>query len=189
MYIYTVNKTRGNTMAITTTINGKSTTTYAGMVVYRGYETVQIMSDVWEQWAYAIVFDPIANVEKKIYASEGSWEVDVDASQELMAKYEAFKENERRHYKACQIWGEHNQNITAAHTLSITLQELKKLRRTYSGRLYNGCWDLLKTKKFRNSFRESLANQLRNWLSEKENKYSFPFSPKQESYVMPYRAW
>lgn len=182
-------KQRGITMAIRSTTNGNTTTSYAGMVVYRGYETVQVMSDVWEQWAYAIVFDPIANEEKKIYAGSGWWEADVDACPELMAKYKAFKENERRHIKAVQLWGEHNRNITAAHTLSITLQELKKLNRTYSGRLYEGCWDLLKTKKFRSTFRASLANQLRTWLSEKENKFQYPFSRRQEECVMPYSRW
>lgn len=182
-------KQRGITMAIRSTTNGNTTTSYAGMVVYRGYETVQVMSDVCEQWAYAIVFDPIANEEKKIYAGSGWWEADVDACPELMAKYKAFKENERRHIKAVQLWGEHNRNITAAHTLSITLQELKKLHRTYSGRIYDGCWDLLKTKKFRSTFRASLANQLRTWLSEKENKFPYPFSRRQEECVMPYSRW
>ena len=178
-------KQRGITMAIRSTLNGNTTTSYVGMVVRTGYETVQIMSDVWEQWFYATVFDPIANVEKKIHTHSA----EVDASPELMAKYEAFKENERRHYKACQLWGEHNRNITAAHTLSISLQELKKLNRTYSGRLYDGCWDLLKTKKFRSTFRASLANQLRTWLSEKENKFPYPFSRRQEECVMPYSRW
>ena len=173
-------------MAITTTINGKSTTTYAGMVVYRGYETVQIMSDVWEQWAYAIVFDPITNVEKKIYAGEGSWEVDVDVSPALLALYVKFIENERRHKQAVCLWNEHNQNITAANTLRIKLHELKKLRRTYSGRIYDGCWDLLKTKKFRSKFRESLATQLREWLSNPAPKYNKPFSWRQEECVQPY---
>ena len=188
LYLIVKKKTthqRGTTMAIRTTKNNNTTTSYVGMVVREGREEVQIMSDVWEMWHYAIVFNPETKEEKRIYTGD----CEVDASPELMAEYEAFKEAERRHFKAVQIWGEHNRNITAAHTLSITVKELKKLRRTYTGRLYEGCWDLLKTKKFRSTFRASLANQLRNWLSEKENKFPRPFSYRQEECVMPYRRW
>ena len=172
-------------MAIYETKNNETITTYAGMVVKTGYEVVQVMSDVYEDWHYAVVYDLITNTAKTIYCGKA----EVDATPELMAQYKRMCENERRHTKAVCLWGEHNLLMNQAHLLSLSVSEYKKLRRTYSGRLFDGCWDLLKTKKFRNSFRESLANQLRIWLSEKENKYSFPFSPKQESYVMPYRAW
>ena len=164
-------------MAIIHTNNKNEITsiTHKGMVVATGRKEVRVMSDVWEMWSYGIVYDVVTDSAKTIYEM-----AEVDASPELMAQYKRMCENERRHTKACQLWGEHNRNITAAHTLNITLKELKKLNSTYSGRLYDGCWDLLKTKKFRSKFRESLATQLRNWLSEKENKYQYPFSHRQE---------
>ena len=160
------------------------TTTHNGMVVATGYEDVQIMSDVWERWSYGLVYDVIADKTTKIFGT-----AKVDASPELMKLYEAHKVREDRHFKAIRKWGEHNSAIENSHTLNLTVKEFKKLRRTYGGKLFDGCWDLLKVKKFRNKFRESLATQLRNWLSEKENKYPYPFSHKQEQFVIPYSRW
>lgn len=42
---------------------------------------------------------------------------------------------------------------------------------------------LLKTKKFRSPFRESLAKQVREWVKEKTPKYAKPLSPKQLAYI------
>ena len=160
------------------------TTTHNGMVVATGYEDVQIMSDVWERQAYGLVYDVVTDKVTKINRL-----AKVDASPELMKLYKESLTRSNRHMEAMKKWGLHNSTIEDAHTLNLTVKEFKKLRRTYGGKLFDGCWDLLKVKKFRNKFRESLATQLRNWLSEKENKYRFPFSPKQEQFVMPYSRW
>ena len=160
------------------------TTTYNGMVVATGREDVQIMSDVWELWSYGLVYDVITDKATKIYGK-----AEVDASPELKKLYKESLTRSNRHMEAMKKWGLHNRTIEDAHTLNLSVKEFKKLKRTYDGRMYDGCWDLLKVKKFRNKFRESLAMQLRNWLSEKENKYRFPFSPKQAEFVMPYSRW
>jgi hypothetical protein len=160
------------------------TTTYNGMVVAAGREDVQIMSDVWEMWSYGLVYDVVTDKTTKIYGK-----AEVDASPELMKLYKESLTRSNRHMEAMKKWGLHNRTIEDAHTLNLSVKEFKKLKRTYEGRMYDGCWDLLKVKKFRNSFRESLAMQLRNWLSEKENKYPFPFSRKQTEFVMPYSRW
>ena len=161
------------------------TITNKGMVVKTGYESVRVMSDVWETWHYAIVYDVVNDKDTTIYCEKA----DVDATPELIALYKAHKVREQRHANAVSKWNEHNRMIESAHTLRLTLRDFKKLKRTYEGRMYDGCWDLLKVKKFRSTFRESLAIQLRNWLSEKENKYPFPFSRKQAEFVMPYSRW
>lgn len=167
--------------------NDKNEITYItnkGMVVKTGYEVVQVMSDVYEDWHYGIVYDVVTDTATKIYAR-----AEVDASEELIAQYEKMCENERRHAEAVHRWHDHNLRIEQAHLLSLSVREFKKLKRTYGGRMYEGCWDLLKTKKFRNKFRESLAIQLRTWLSETDNKFPFPFSHKQAQFVMPYSRW
>ena len=170
-------------------ICNNNNTTYAGMVLYVGYETVQVMSDVWEQWKYALVLDVCTGEYKRVYDEGANWSAEVDAEPIVKEMYERYLEADNRHNKAVTMWNRHNTNIEHAHLLRITVKELVKLKNTYGGKLYDGCWDLLKTKKFRNTFRESLANQLRTWLSETNNKYKLPFSPKQETYVMPYSRW
>ena len=43
---------------------------------------------------------------------------------------------------------------------------------------------LLKQKSFRNPFRQSLRDQIDDWLHNPENKYQYPFSEKQFQYVL-----
>ena len=170
-------------MAIIHTNNKNEITaiTHNGMVVKIGIETIQIMSDVWESWSYGLVYDIITDKTTTVYCR-----AEVDASPELMKLYKESVNRSNRHMEAVEKWSTHNRNIEQANLLNLSVKEFKKLSRTYGGKLFDGCWDLLKVKNFRNKFRESLANQLRNWLSEKENKYQYPFSPKQEQFVMPY---
>ena len=158
--------------------------THKGMVVETGTESVQIMSDVWESWAYGIVYDAVADKVTKIYAL-----AEVDASEELIALYKKHNVNEKRHYEAVRKWNLHNAQIETAHSLNITAKQLKKLVRTYGdGKIFDGCMELLSVKKFKSAFRESLATQLRTWLNDPAPKFKFPFSPKQEECVIPYRS-
>lgn len=158
--------------------------THKGMVVEAGYETVQVMSDVWERWAYGIVYDVVTDQATTIYAC-----AEVDASKELIALYKKHVENEKRHYEAVRKWNLHNTQVETAHSLNITVKQLKKLVRTYGdGRIFEGCVELLSVKKFKSAFRESLATQLRTWLNDPAPKFKFPFSPKQEECVIPYRS-
>lgn len=158
--------------------------THKGMVVETGIETVQVMSDVYEDWAYGIVYDVAADKVTKIYAR-----AEVDASEELISLYKKHLENERRHLQAVKMWNIHNGQIETAHSLNITVKQLKKLVRTYGdGKIFDGCVELLSVKKFKSAFRESLATQLRTWLNDPTPKFKFPFSPKQEECVIPYRS-
>lgn len=172
-------------MAIKHTNNKNEITsiTHKGMVVEAGYETVQVMSDVWERWAYGIVYDVVTDTATTIYES-----ADVDASEGLIALYNKHLDNKRRHLKAVSMWNRHNEKIETAHSLNITVKQLKKLVRTYGdGKIFDGCVELLSVKKFKSTFRESLATQLRTWLNDPAPKFKFPFSPKQEECVIPYR--
>lgn len=160
------------------------TITHKGMVVETGIETVQVMSDVYEDWAYGVVYDVVTDTATRIYAR-----AEVDASEELIALYKKHVENEKRHLEAVHKWKLHNAQVETAHSLNITVKQLKKLIRTYGdGKIFDGCVELLSVKKFKSAFRESLATQLRTWLNDQTPKFKFPFSPKQEECVIPYRS-
>lgn len=164
--------------------NNEKTITYKGMVVEAGYEDVRIMSDVWAMEAYGIVYDVVTDKVMKIWHK-----AEVDASPELIALYKKHVENEKRHYEAVRKWNLHNAQLETAHSLNITVKQLKKLVRTYGdGKIFDGCVELLSVKKFKSAFRESLATQLRTWLNDPAPKFKFPFSPKQEECVIPYRS-
>lgn len=49
---------------------------------------------------------------------------------------------------------------------------------------FKAIYNLLKTKKFRSAFRQSLAEQVRSWVKEVDPKYEKPLSPKQLSYLI-----
>ena len=158
--------------------------THNGMVVETGIEAVRVMSDVYEDWVYGIVYDAVADKVTKIYDR-----AQVDASDELIALYKKHLENEKRHNEAVCKWNLHNAQIEKAHSLNITVKQLNKLVRTYGdGKIFDGCVELLSVKKFKSAFRESLATQLRTWLNDPAPKFKFPFSHRQEECVIPYRS-
>ena len=49
---------------------------------------------------------------------------------------------------------------------------------------FKAVYQLLKTKSFRSSFRESLAKQIREWVKDSAPKYTKPLSPKQMSFIV-----
>jgi hypothetical protein len=48
---------------------------------------------------------------------------------------------------------------------------------------YDGVVRLLKTKKFRSNFRQSMAMQVRAWLADTAPRYNTPLSPKQLRFI------
>jgi len=63
----------------------------------------------------------------------------------------------------------------------------ERLTSLENGALRLACLQLLNTKSFKSSYRESLKNQLQTWVSDDEPKYKEPFSSKQYmSIVNPY---
>ena len=172
-------------MAIKHYTNNEITSiTHKGMVVESGIEIVQVMSDVYEDWAYGVVYDVVTDKVTRIYGR-----AEVDASEELIVLYKKHIVNEKRHLEAVHKWKLHNAQVETAHSLNITVKQLKKLVRTYGdGKIFDGCVELLSVKKFKSAFRESLATQLRTWLNDPAPKFKFPFSPKQEECVIPYRS-
>lgn len=168
--------------------NTNKTTAFTGMVVHVGWEDVRVMSDVWAIEHYAITYD-VANDKIEKHWQEGfNWKAEEDASPEVMQAYKDRLERDRRHKEAVRKWNEHNARLEQCHLLRITQKEWFKLNRIYEGDVFDGCYDLLKVKKFKNSFREAMATQLREWLANPEPKYKRPFSPRQEECILPWKA-
>lgn len=76
-----------------------------------------------------------------------------------------------RYIRFQYLWG-----IKGAKELPIAWQ-IKLLDFSESAR--NACVKLLRTKKFRSDFRQSLYNQLTSWLNDDNPKYDTPFSNRQ----------
>lgn len=175
-------------MAIIIKNENEMTTLFNGCVIYQGYEDVRVMSDVWESQLYAIVYDVI-NGPRKIWAPTGTVKIEVDASIELLLQYKKYNKAIERHNKAMDLCHQHNYELNFAHEHGLTLFQYRKLKHIYGGDTLKGCFELLKVKKFKSKFRESLATQLRNWLNDPEPKYDYPFSWKQAECVKPYKCW
>lgn len=65
----------------------------------------------------------------------------------------------------------------------------RKLHTSLSANLFSLIYDLLKVKNYRSAFRAKLAQQVREWCIETENKYSTPLSPKQIACITPQRFY
>ena len=94
-----------------------------------------------------------------------------------------------------RLWGIRAKLKAEAVNAKCSYHELKKLYYSLSWKEYDACLTLLNTKKFRSSFRESLANQIRAWMAQdrEEQTWPKPLSPKQFGYIIrnnPYeRFW
>ena len=128
-----------------------------------------------------IVWDPITkSAHSECFATTRFWcgpsfGSSVDASPELMAEYAIWKVRDDRRTDLLDLRRYRSKMFVKANECGITLKQLKRIRNCYGADLII---ELLKIKKFRSAFRESLAKQVRTWLSS-ESKFPTPLSPKQ----------
>jgi hypothetical protein len=99
----------------------------------------------------------------------------VDASPEVIAEYEAWKIKADRRCALLETRKFRAKLFEQARLCNISLKQLQRLNCVYGSELMI---ELLKIRKFRSAFRESLAKQVRLWLTS-ESKFSTPLSPKQ----------
>ena len=66
------------------------TNAYAGAVLDIGWETVQIMSDIWEDRRYALLWDADKNTTRKIDLTTEGCSGQIDATPEVIAAYRAM---------------------------------------------------------------------------------------------------
>lgn len=128
-----------------------------------------------------VVWDPIKkSAHSECFATTRFWcgpsfGSSVDASPEIMAEYEAWKIRSDRKIMLKELRRERAKQFEMARKCNITFNQLKRINYCYGSSLII---ELLTIKKFRSSFRESLANQVRAWLTS-DSKFLTPLSPKQ----------
>jgi hypothetical protein len=136
-----------------------------------------------------IVWNPeLEKAEDICFASTRGWSYPsygskTDASPEIIAKYEAWKKKESRIEKAHKLMSIRKRLKRDAQDARIEFMQAKKLS-VVLGQKYEPVIKLLKTKNFRSQFRQSLNNQVREWLNNPENrKFPYPLSSKQLDYL------
>jgi hypothetical protein len=130
---------------------------------------------------FATYYDEKSDSFKTVeYATTRAWtytaSAKIDAPKELIEEYERRQKEASRksHERAIQY---------RAEAANLTVEEYKKLSTAISGSNLESVIKLVKTKKFRSSFRESMANQVREWLANPNPKFPKPLSPKQMQYL------
>lgn len=120
--------------------------------------------------------------------------VSVDASDDIKAAYNAYKEYEYRKHNVMKKWEERNDRIQDAKDAGLPNYHYAKrlLNVSPSTTNYYEGIKLLKTfknGKMRSSFRISLATQIMNWVMDSNPLYKSPLSPKQWNTLVPYKTY
>lgn len=101
-----------------------------------------------------------------------------DASQEIWEKYNKWKREDNRRRSILYKWNQRKELNNLAYNMNMTRNDVNKLKKSLKEDDFNKVTRLLKTKKFRSKFRESLANQVREWLKG-NSEYNTPLSKGQ----------
>lgn len=137
---------------------------------------------------YAVCFvDGQEYVEQ--YASTRYWSgpcaASIDATPELIKAWHQFrKDRDAATEKQIRELERREQQALADKFIAagMTDQQIERwFERKYklSEDVVAACEQLLKTLKFRSNFRESMRNQIIDWLDEAQPRYTVPLSPKQ----------
>lgn len=141
-----------------------------------GYDDSDFIAVIWD------------SVNKKpvdvTYATTRAWtylnNAEVDADAETVAKYKAY-------LSACAIksrWGIRHRMMDDAHKMRIDRFQLRRLEKAYPHKeMREAVFKLLRVKRFRSDFRNSLAQQVRKWLDNPNSTYETPLSAKQEYFL------
>ena len=138
---------------------------------------------------YMEVWNPEKGIPEAImFATTRGWSYPcygsyVDATDEVKEAYSAWKaENDRRKRVMNKLNARRELRHKAA-SWGVSVKEVKKLTYAVPRDTLEGFDRLLRTKAFRSKFRESLAKQVRAWITEETPKFPRPLSPKQMSYL------
>ena len=144
---------------------------------------IYTQSTYHDDYDYALSFHDGKVVETLISTTAGGtglekFEVDItEENEKLLKQYYHRKEVENKWFKRHFL-------IKDARVMNITYHEAKKLNETLDIDQYTAIYMLLKTKRFRSVFRQSLANQVREWLKDDLPRFDKPLSEKQFSYII-----
>lgn len=112
-----------------------------------------------------------------------SWASKVDATPDVLVKYEAWRNIQLHREHVFKKWQQRAKNRRYAEVCNITYFQVLKLKKVLPSEVTDKLYNLLKVKKFRSKFRESLANQVRTWLDESNPDHPTPLSKKQMEYL------
>lgn len=163
------------------------TDTYVGACISEsernGYHDSDFYMQVWDEAE--------GKVKSICFASTRGWSYPclaskVDATPEVLAKVEAYRQRETRRNNAADIRAARKEVTDLAGLLSIS--------RSRAARLVLACgdshWKLgavtkLLTSALRSPFRIKLREQVRSWLADAAPQYESPLSPKQWNCIHP----
>lgn len=143
----------------------------------------------------AVCFDTETQSEYRIeyastrYSSTG-FHATVDASDETMAAWDCYRQAQAAEAKRLrdlelqQVIEERMAKMVDAGLDSFTINQFLSRSTGWSESIQEGCYALLKTKKFRSKFRESLRNQLVAWLQDPAPSHPTPFSTRQLEFLV-----
>lgn len=136
-----------------------------------------------DSYVYAILFNPVTKEESKDLVWTTAFGCDSNSDQyevneDVNELYERVSKLRRRLTSRAFLMQE-------AKGTGFTRHQIKYLHELSSDERV-ACLKLLKTKKFRSAFRQSMCEQVRNWLKDKDNgfaTYDKPLSNKQFGYI------
>lgn len=140
------------------------------------------------------------NSEKKapetiLFATTRAWSYPsfasrADATDEVRAQYEDWKREQaeltriaHRVAKCRSLCEQRRKDRETAALMGCSTLRIRALRRLYSAEQFVALERLLRTKKFRSSFRAKLYAQVRDWLNAASPEYPTPLSRLQMDYV------
>ena len=154
---------------------------YKGMCVRErennGYHDSDFYMTVWDEASQSAFTFQYATTRGWCYPCMSS---SVDASPEIMAKFQKWEAYQQRKASILRKRSKRQEQFKIARECGVTFKQLTELRVAC---VYEQVVPLLKTKKFRSEFRQSMANQVREWLNSTDRKFKTPLSYKQLSYL------
>ena len=139
---------------------------------------------------YAVVFDEDnCGFHQFEYATTRMWSYSncarADAPQCVIDLYNAYLDGKAKRTFIIREKERENKERENAEAVDITIEQFKELMEVTPRDKRSAVLELLKVKNFRSKFRESLANQIRNWLKEK--KHDSPLSTRQWQALREFR--
>lgn len=146
---------------------------------HNGHEDSDFYMIVWNEDKQAAEHIMFATTRGWSYPCMGS---SPDATPEIMAKYNAWELARKRRNKIIKKVELRAMIKSDAKLVGLSYFEAKRLHATCDS-YYESVLRLMGTKKFRSTFRASLAAQVREWLATDTPKHATPLSPRQMGFL------
>lgn len=139
---------------------------------------------------YATYWDAETGTFKEtLFATTRGWcypclGTSVDATPEIMAKWEQHQKAQERRARILYRWHERRKLNETAAAIGTSRADVVRLK-SVTGRDFDKVIKLLKSehaKRLRSEFRKSLARQIRDWIAG-DSKFNKPLSPRQALYL------